>query len=142
VVALLLPKHKKVITICGVRKRKNPCDQKYVREEIITSQIQKEIKKVSLPDDWIKWMIEENRKDQSSEIQSSTLFADNTKAEISLLDSKIEKLMTCSILKAHFRWKNIERLKVRWLAQNSFSKRNYRLLSKKRIIGSNLPKSF
>ena len=75
-------------------KRKNPCDQKYVREEIITSQIQNEIKKVSLPDDWIKWMIEENRKDQSSEIQSSTLFTDNTKAEISLLDSKIEKLMT------------------------------------------------
>ncbi len=74
-------------------KRKNPCDQKYVREEIITSQIQNEIKKVSLPDDWIKWMIEENRKDQSSEIQLSTLFADNTKAEISLLDSKIEKLM-------------------------------------------------
>jgi hypothetical protein len=44
--------------------------QKYVREEIITSQIEKEIKKVSLPDDWISWMIDENRKDQSSEIQS------------------------------------------------------------------------
>jgi len=75
-------------------KRKNPCSQKYIREEIITSEIQKEIKKVSLPADWVSWMIEENRKDQSSEIQSSTLFADNTKADISLLDSKIEKLMT------------------------------------------------
>jgi hypothetical protein len=28
------------------------------------------------------------------EAQSSTLFADNTKADISLLDSKIEKLMS------------------------------------------------
>jgi len=74
-------------------KRKNPCDQRYVREDIITSQIQKEIKKVSLPDDWTSWMIEENAKDQSSEIQSSTLFADKTKADIYLLDSKIEKLM-------------------------------------------------
>ncbi len=74
-------------------KRKNPCTQKYVREELITSQIQAEIKKVSLPLDWLSWMIEENRKDQSSEIQSSTLFADNLKAEISLLDTKIEKLM-------------------------------------------------
>jgi site-specific DNA recombinase len=74
-------------------KRKNPCEQKYAREEIITSQIQKEIKKVSLPDDWASLMLAENRKDMQSEAQSSTLFADNTKADISLLDSKIEKLM-------------------------------------------------
>ena len=43
-------------------KRKNPCSQKYIREELITSQIQKEIKKVSLPLDWTKWMIAENEK--------------------------------------------------------------------------------
>ena len=75
-------------------KRKNPCTQKYVREELITSQIQEEIKKVSLPLDWTKWMIAENAKDRQSEVQSSTLFADSIKAEISLLDSKIEKLMS------------------------------------------------
>ena len=70
-------------------KRKNPCSQKYTREEIITSEIQKEIKKVSLPDDWASWMLVENRKDILHEAQSSTLFADSTKADISLLDSKI-----------------------------------------------------
>jgi len=74
-------------------KRKNPCSQKYTREEIITSEIQKKIKKVSLPDDWAKWMLAENEKDKLVEAQSSTLFADSTKADISLLDSKIEKLM-------------------------------------------------
>jgi site-specific DNA recombinase len=74
-------------------KRKNPCDQRYVREDIITSQIKEEIKKVSLPLDWSKWMIEENRKDQSSETQSSEIFSQKTKDEISLLDSKVEKLM-------------------------------------------------
>ena len=74
-------------------KRKNPCSQKYTREEIITSEIQKEIKKVCLPDDWAKWMIAENDKDRQSETQSSTLFVDSAKADISLLDSKIEKLM-------------------------------------------------
>src|ERR1035437_7029873 len=74
-------------------KRKNPCLQKYVREEIITSQIKEEIKKVSLPLDWVNWMIEENRKDQSSETQSSEIFSQKTKDEISLLDSKVEKLM-------------------------------------------------
>lgn len=75
-------------------KRKNPCTQRYVREELITSQIQEEIKKVSLPLDWTQWMIAENDKDRQSEVQSSTLFADNIKAKISLLDSKIEKLMS------------------------------------------------
>jgi len=75
-------------------KRKNPCSQRYVREELITSQIQEEIKKVSLPLDWTKWMIAENAKDRQSEAQSSTLFADSIKADISLLDSKIEKLMS------------------------------------------------
>ncbi|MFA6185558.1 MAG: recombinase family protein [Candidatus Shapirobacteria bacterium] len=74
-------------------KRKNPCSQKYTREEIITSEIQKEIKKVSLPDDWAKWMLVENEKDKLVEAQSSTLFADSTKADIFLLDSKVEKLM-------------------------------------------------
>jgi site-specific DNA recombinase len=74
-------------------KRKNPCSQKYTREEIITSEIQKEIKKVSLPDDWAKWMLAENEKDKLLEAQSSTLSADKTKADISHLDSKIEKLM-------------------------------------------------
>src|SRR3989339_676252 len=75
-------------------KRKHPCTQKYVREELITSQIQEEIKKVSLPLDWTQWMIAENAKDRQSEVQSSTLFVDSAKADISLLDSKIEKLMT------------------------------------------------
>ena len=75
-------------------KRKNPCSQKYIREELITSQIQEEIKKVSLPLDWTEWMIAENAKDRQSEVQSSTLFADSIKADISVLETKIEKLMT------------------------------------------------
>ena len=74
-------------------KRKNPCSQRYVREELITSQIQEEIKKVSLPLDWTKWMIAENAKDRQSETQSSEIFSQKTKDEISLLDSKVEKLM-------------------------------------------------
>src|SRR3989338_902367 len=75
-------------------KRKNPCEQKYIREELITSQIRTEIQKVSLPDDWAKWMIAENDKDRQSEVQSSTLFVQNTKDEIFSIEKKIEKLMT------------------------------------------------
>ena len=74
-------------------KRKNPCNQRYVREDIITSQIKTELQKVSLPFDWANWMIEENRKDQSSNVQSNEIFSQKTRDKISLLDSKIEKLM-------------------------------------------------
>src|SRR3989339_2141049 len=63
-------------------KRKNPCSQKYTREEIITSEIQKEIKKVSLPLDWANWMIAENEKDRQSENQSSEIFSQKTNEEI------------------------------------------------------------
>jgi len=75
-------------------KRKNPCLQKYVREEIITSQIAESIKKGSLPLDWANWMIVENEKDRQSENQSSEIFSQKTKDKISLLDSKTEKLMS------------------------------------------------
>ncbi len=74
-------------------KRKNPCEQKYVREEIITSQVRTELQKVSLPLDWANWMIAENEKERQSETQSSEIFSQKTKDEISLLETKIEKLM-------------------------------------------------
>ena len=111
--------------------------KKYTREEIITSEIQKGNQKVSLPDDWAKWMLEENRKDKL-EAQSSTLFAD--KADISLLDSKIEKLMNAYL--ETFALEEYRDMKTSIRESNSFSRRNYRLLEQKRIIGSNLPKSF
>src|SRR3989344_454154 len=75
-------------------KRKNPCLQRYVREDAITSLIQTELQKVSLPDDWADWMIAENAKDRQSEVQSSTLFADSIKVEIVSVDEKLDKLMT------------------------------------------------
>jgi hypothetical protein len=75
-------------------KKKQKCDEKYLREENLVEQMKGIIQKVSLPLDWTKWMIAENAKDRQSEVQSSTLFADSIKADISLLDSKIEKLMS------------------------------------------------
>ena len=48
--------------------------------------------KISLPHDWANWMIEENRKDQSSEIQSNEIFL--KKKMKFLFGFKIEKLMS------------------------------------------------
>ena len=122
-------------------KRKNPCSQKYTREEIITSEIQKEIKKVSLPDDWTKWMIAENAKDRQSEVQSSTLFVDSAKADISLLDSKIEKLMT-AYLESALSLEEYRDAKSALVASKQLLKEKLSAFEQKRIIGSNLPKSF
>jgi site-specific DNA recombinase len=60
-------------------KRKNPCSQKYTREEIITSEIQKEIKKVSLSDDWADKMLNELGKERNEKAQSSRFFLKSRK---------------------------------------------------------------
>ncbi|MBI2020880.1 recombinase family protein [Candidatus Giovannonibacteria bacterium] len=75
-------------------KRKNPCSQRYVREDAITSSIQTELQKVSLSDDWADWMVGELEKEKTKTTQSSKLFAQNVKSEIAGVDEKLDKLMT------------------------------------------------
>ena len=70
-------------------KRKVPCSQKYVREEIIAEQI----KKVALPDDCANWMLAELEKEQKEKVQSSRFFAQKINDEIKAIDEKLEKLM-------------------------------------------------
>ena len=75
-------------------KRKGPCEQKYVREEVITSQIQSELKKISLSDAVADWLIAETEKDKS---ENDRLIADQSKKvtdEIVIFDTKLDKLMT------------------------------------------------
>ena len=74
-------------------KRKVPCSQKYVREEIIAEQIKNEIQKVSLPDDCANWMLAELEKEQKEKVQSSRFFAQKINDEIKAIDEKLEKLM-------------------------------------------------
>ena len=74
-------------------KRKNPCQQRYIREEIITSQINEAIQKISLPDDWADKMLNELENDKNDSAQSSIFFAQKTANEIKTVDDKLEKLM-------------------------------------------------
>jgi len=77
--------------------KKNPhhkCTQNiFTREEKISSQIKKEIQKVSLPDDCADWMLKEIEKERKAKAQSSSFFAQKIKQEISKIDEKLEKLM-------------------------------------------------
>ena len=75
-------------------KRKIKCSQKYVREEDLTEQINRYIQKVSLPDDWAKNIITELKKEKILNAQSSKSFAQNLKEKISIIDGKLERLMS------------------------------------------------
>jgi hypothetical protein len=74
-------------------KRKNPCEQKYVREEIITSQIKEEIKKVSLSSAWVNASINyfENEKMQIAQAESS--FAQKARDELVEIETKLDRLL-------------------------------------------------
>jgi hypothetical protein len=75
-------------------KRKGICNQKYVREELITSQMQTELKKISLSDAVADWLIAETEKDRA---ENDHLISDQSKKvtdEITVIDAKLDKLMT------------------------------------------------
>ncbi len=74
-------------------KRKNSCEQKYVREEIITSQIKEEIKKVSLSSAWANASINyfENEKMKSAQAESS--FAQKARNELVEIETKLDRLL-------------------------------------------------
>ena len=75
-------------------KRKGVCLQKYVREEIITSQMQEELKKVSLSDAVADWLIAEVEKEKLENDQVTNLQVQKVNSEIATIDSKLDKLMT------------------------------------------------
>ena len=74
-------------------KRKNPCEQRYVREEIITSQIRGEIKKVSLSSAWANASINyfENEKMKIAQAESS--FAQKARRELVEIEIKLDRLL-------------------------------------------------
>ena len=75
-------------------KRKGVCNQRYVREEVITSQMQTELKKYSLADEVADWLIAENEKDKSEDDKLLENETDKVNTEITIVDVKLDKLMT------------------------------------------------
>ena len=75
-------------------KRTGLCSQPYVREENITSLIQQEIKKVSLSPAMADWLIAEVENERVEDGKSSQHLIDAVKNEATVVDAKLEKLMT------------------------------------------------
>ncbi|MFZ2299940.1 MAG: hypothetical protein WAW00_02310, partial [Candidatus Moraniibacteriota bacterium] len=74
-------------------KRKEPCSQKYTREELMTEQIKKEIKKVSLCSDWANQMIFHLENEKSKSIQSEKSFAQKWKDGVLDCEEKLDSLL-------------------------------------------------
>ena len=74
-------------------KRKNPCSQRYAREDAITSQIKEEIKKVSLSSAWANASINyfENEKMKLAQAESS--FAQKARNELVEIETKLDRLL-------------------------------------------------
>ena len=74
-------------------KKRGACSQKYVREEMLTEQINDAIKEVSLHPSWADKMLAKLEEDREQEVQDGTFFAQNLKSEISVSVEKLEKLL-------------------------------------------------
>jgi hypothetical protein len=75
-------------------KRKGPCSQKYVREELMTAMIQTELKKYSLVDEVADWLIAEVQKEKAENDMLLENQMSKFNEEIKAVDLKLDKLMT------------------------------------------------
>ncbi len=74
-------------------KRKVRCSQKYAREDAITSQIKKEIQKVSLCSAWAKNCITELEKEKAEKAQAKSSFAQKVRDELVENEQKFDRLL-------------------------------------------------
>ena len=74
-------------------KRKNPCSQRYAREDAITSQIKEEIKKVSLSSAWANATIAEFEKEKIKLAQAESSFAQKARNELVEIEVKLDRLL-------------------------------------------------
>ena len=75
-------------------KKKAPCAQKYVREELLTANINSELQKVSLSEDVKDKMLAELFKDkQKEQAETSSPFAQNFREQITECEKKLEVLL-------------------------------------------------
>ena len=74
-------------------KKKQKCDEKYLREEALVEQMKSFIQKVSLPDDWAENMLAELDKEKEQAKKDGENFVQNLQNQKAEVERKIEKLL-------------------------------------------------
>ena len=79
---------------CTHKSKTQNCTQtRFLREEILTEQVKENCQKVSLPDNWREKYLEKVNLWEKENSQSSNLFVQNLKTELSAVKTKIDRLM-------------------------------------------------
>ncbi|PIS09034.1 hypothetical protein COT75_03665, partial [Candidatus Beckwithbacteria bacterium CG10_big_fil_rev_8_21_14_0_10_34_10] len=74
-------------------KKKQPCNEKYLREEALVEQMKGIIQKVSLPDDWAKNMLDEIDKEKEQAREETRVFVQNLQTQKTEIEAKAENLL-------------------------------------------------
>jgi len=74
-------------------KKKQKCDERYLREEQLVEQVKSFIQKVSLPDDWTENMLAEIDKEKERARRESMAFVQNLKTQVAEIEQKMDKLL-------------------------------------------------
>ena len=74
-------------------KKRVPCSQKYIREELLSEKISKILVKFSLPLVWTKKMVAELEKENQEKIRADFSFAQKLKSEIKQCEEKLDRLL-------------------------------------------------
>ena len=74
-------------------KKKQTCNEKYLREENLVEQMKNWIQKVSLPDDWTKNMLAEIDKEKEQAKVESSSFVQNLQKQKTEVEQKMDKLL-------------------------------------------------
>ena len=86
---------------CTFKSRTQKCSQtRFLREEELTRQVRAEVQKVSLPDEWRDRFLERLNAESAETRQSSGLFAQNLRDEISSVKVRLERLTDAYLAEA------------------------------------------
>jgi len=78
-------------------KKRVPCSQRYIREELLAEQVLNIIQKVSLPLAWTKKMTAILDKEKQQNVQDQKTFAQNLKSQIEDCEKKLDKLLDAQL---------------------------------------------
>ena len=121
---------------CTFKSKTRKCSQnRFLREEKLAEQVKTICQKVSLPDVWREKYLAKLKEWENENRQTSDLFAQNLREELSAVKRKIDRLMD-GYLEGSFELLEFQEKKNKLMAEKILRK-NYRILSEKEIIGSN-----
>ncbi len=78
-------------------KKKGNCVQRYLREDLLVSQLKARLQSVALCDEWTKKMLEKVNEWEKENVHSSQTFVQNLETEQSEVSAKLDKLVSTYI---------------------------------------------